>query len=106
MKSCGSLCTGWSASSTILSPEISISCSFSACSGPTGRKRSLENLQPTARNLPSAAIVSDCDAFRWPGWYCTSSRSTTYLAFLSPLWKRIAASMFHLTIWLSRNSVV
>jgi hypothetical protein len=48
----------------------------------------------------------DCDALRWPGWYCTSSRSTTYLAFLSPLWNLMAASTFHFTIWLSRNSVV
>jgi hypothetical protein len=31
---------------------MSINCSFSGCMGPTGRKRSLENLQPTARNWP------------------------------------------------------
>ncbi len=64
MKSCGSPRTGWSASSTIFSPEMSMSCSFSGCSGPAGRKRSLENLQPTASHLPSAALVSDCEALR------------------------------------------
>ncbi|MDT4856995.1 hypothetical protein FQZ97_914030 [compost metagenome] len=106
MKSCGSPRTGWSASSTIFSPDMSMICSFSACSGPTGRKRSFENLQPTARYLPSAAMVSDCEPLMWPGWYCTSRRSTTYLAALSPAWNLIAASTFHFTIWLSRNSVV
>ncbi|MNV78006.1 hypothetical protein D3C71_1714740 [compost metagenome] len=106
MESCGSEYTAWSATSFILSPLISMSCAVSGCSGPTGRKRSFENLLSDRKYLPSASLVSPIEVKPCPGWYITSRRSTTGLAVLSPLKDLMAASTFHLTIWLSRNSVV
>ena len=59
----------------ILSPEMSISCSFSGFSGPTLMKRSLENLLSEISHLPSALLVSPMDVWLWPGWYWTSTLS-------------------------------
>ncbi|MNN51810.1 hypothetical protein D3C81_1664710 [compost metagenome] len=73
MQSWGSAKVGPSWSSFISSPEMSISWSFSGCSGPVGRKRSLENLLSTMIHLPSASLVSVSEAWLWPGWYWTSS---------------------------------
>lgn len=73
MQSCGSAKVGPSWTSFISSPEMSINWSFSGCSGPVGRKRSLENLLSTTIHLPSASLVSHRVAWLCPGWYCTSS---------------------------------
>ncbi|MNJ69549.1 hypothetical protein D3C77_659110 [compost metagenome] len=68
MQSCGSAKVGPSCTSFITSPEMSINWSFSGCSGPTGRKRSLENLDSTMIHLPSASLDSVNEAWLWPGW--------------------------------------
>ena len=66
--SCGSAKLGESCTSIILSPEMSISWSHSGFSGPTLRKRSLENLFSDSSHLPSASLVCPIDVWLWPGW--------------------------------------
>ena len=47
---------------------MSMSWSFSGWSGPTGRKRSFENLFSDMSHLPSASLVSPIELWLWPGW--------------------------------------
>ncbi|CUK02966.1 Uncharacterised protein [Achromobacter xylosoxidans] len=66
--SCGSAKLGPSCTSFIVSPEMSMSWSFSGLSGPTFRKRSFENLFSDTSHLPSASRVSPMVEWLWPGW--------------------------------------
>ena len=68
IESCGSEYTEWSARSFILSPLMSINWAVSGCSGPTGRKRSFENLLSETKYLPSDSRVSPIEQKPWPGW--------------------------------------
>ena len=65
--SCGSAKLGPSCTSTISSPEMSMSWSFSGFSGPTLRKRSFENLFSEISHLPSASLVWPMEEWLWPG---------------------------------------
>ena len=65
--SCGSAKLGPSWTSFILSPEMSINWSFSGFSGPTLRKRSLENLLSEISHFPSASLVCPIEEWLWPG---------------------------------------
>ena len=66
--SCGSAKLGPSWTSFISSPEMSINWSFSGLSGPTFKKRSLENLFSEISHLPSASLVWPIELWLWPGW--------------------------------------
>ena len=66
----------------------------------------MENLQPTARYLPSAALVSGVRCVQVAGLVLHIGRSTTYLAVLSPAWNLMAAFTFPLHDLAVRNRVV
>ena len=68
MQSWGSEKVGPSWTSSILSPEMSMSCSHSGLSGPTLMNRSFENLLSETSHLPSASLVSPMEVWLCPGW--------------------------------------